>query len=175
MRIAIFLRGINIGSNSLSMAQLGQIAEQAGFRNPKTFLNSGNLLVDTQETADRVKSAMEEALVTHTGKTIYCLVRTQAQLEMLAAQPITVSQTHHHYVLLCDAPLFDALQQEYAQYPHGEGELFKRASGDDIHWVTPKGQTLEAFGGRILGDKRYKQHLTSRNINTLRRMLAALD
>jgi uncharacterized protein (DUF1697 family) len=46
-----FLRGINVGGNSLiKMADLKAAVERAGFENVKTYIQSGNLFVDTSET-----------------------------------------------------------------------------------------------------------------------------
>lgn len=49
-RYAAFLRGINIsGKNRVSMPVLKQVMEQAGYKEVVTYLNSGNILFQTEE------------------------------------------------------------------------------------------------------------------------------
>jgi uncharacterized protein (DUF1697 family) len=52
-------------------------------------------------------------------------------------------------------------------------KLVMRESG--MFWIVPKGSTLKSeFGSKVLGNKKYKSSLTSRNINTIQKIYKAI-
>lgn len=58
MRYILLLRGINVGGkNKVAMADLKQIAIDVGCQNVVTYINSGNLFLDLNETAEKLKAA----------------------------------------------------------------------------------------------------------------------
>lgn len=63
MKYVALLRGINVGGkNKISMAQLKQCLEKGGYLNVRTYINSGNILVESKLTAKRVESEIEEII-----------------------------------------------------------------------------------------------------------------
>jgi hypothetical protein len=53
---------------------------------------------------------------------------------------------------------------------HSEEESIKPLK-TDLLWIVAKGETLSSdFGSMVLGNKKYKEKLTSRNINTIERI-----
>lgn len=75
------LRGINVGGhNKLKMADLRDIATRAGFADPVTYLQSGNLVLPTvtNKPCD-VEAALASAIAKHTDLTIPVIVRTKRQ------------------------------------------------------------------------------------------------
>lgn len=57
------LRGINVGGrNRLAMADLRAIAADLGYRDIATYIQSGNLLFATEQTAARVGPELEAAI-----------------------------------------------------------------------------------------------------------------
>jgi uncharacterized protein (DUF1697 family) len=61
---AALLRGINVGkAKRLAMADLRRLTEESGFANPRTLLNSGNVVFDgPRAKAERVAAVLEEAI-----------------------------------------------------------------------------------------------------------------
>ncbi len=58
-----FLRGINVGGNNkVPMLQLKKCFEGLGFENVRTYINSGNVVFESNTTADRVTKQIEVAL-----------------------------------------------------------------------------------------------------------------
>ena len=59
----VLLRGINVGGkNKVSMAELRAILEGLGFSNVSTYIASGNVVLDSKQTAGKVAEAIEAAL-----------------------------------------------------------------------------------------------------------------
>lgn len=66
MRYLILLRGVNVGGkNTVSMRELRQVLETAGFTNVSTYINSGNILLDSPMHTKQVEQAIEALLPTH--------------------------------------------------------------------------------------------------------------
>jgi uncharacterized protein (DUF1697 family) len=59
----VLLRGINVGGrNKVPMADLRAVLEDLGFSNVSTYIASGNVLLDSDLSAAKVASKIEDAL-----------------------------------------------------------------------------------------------------------------
>lgn len=81
----ILLRGINVGGkNKVSMAGLRECLEGLGFRNVTTYIASGNVILESDKTADKVQALIEENLPKSfklDSDLIKILVLSRAQLQ----------------------------------------------------------------------------------------------
>lgn len=84
-----WLRGINVGKSvRLPMADLRTIAESCGFANPRTHLQSGNLVVTTDDDPAQVASDLEAAITTATPIAPAVITRSADELRAaIAANP----------------------------------------------------------------------------------------
>ncbi len=81
-----FLRGVNLGpSNKISMPELRAMAEEVGFADVATYINSGNLIVSSPKKAATVERDISEAIKKTFGHQIDVTVRTPAQLKKVLA------------------------------------------------------------------------------------------
>jgi uncharacterized protein (DUF1697 family) len=115
-----FLRAVNVGGHgNVSMARLKEFVAQLGFENPRTLLNSGNVLFSSdQRSAGDIEAVLErEADVRLTLKTDF-LVRSKDELaEVIAANPFpSMAERDPSHLLVMflkaapDAKAVDALQ-----------------------------------------------------------------
>lgn len=77
--VIVLLRGINVGGkNRLPMADLRAAAESAGYHDPTTYLQSGNLIVRGVATSKsgRVAAAIHDAIKASTGLDVPIITRT---------------------------------------------------------------------------------------------------
>ena len=59
----VLLRGINVGGkNKVSMAELKVGLEELGFTNVKTYINSGNVILDSKLTNKTIAKKIETIL-----------------------------------------------------------------------------------------------------------------
>jgi uncharacterized protein (DUF1697 family) len=59
----ILLRGINVGGkNKLSMAALKEALEELGCENVATYINSGNVILDSKKSAKAIEAEIEKVL-----------------------------------------------------------------------------------------------------------------
>lgn len=74
MRYILLLRGVNVGGkNKVSMSELKNELSEIGFNNVESYLNSGNLFFDSDDSLDAIKSLINSILETYTFNIPYVL------------------------------------------------------------------------------------------------------
>ncbi len=172
-KYAVLLRGVNVGKAQLKMADLKRMAEELGYGQVRTLLNSGNLVLQTKQSANQVKQALEKALTAHMSNPMYCIVRNLAEIEALIEAAGDEIAGYNQYILFCERPLYSELSQAYAEYGHQPPEGLKNL-GQEMLWVVRERETLQGFGSKVLGSARYRDQLTSRNLRTVRKLADAM-
>ncbi|MEU2117213.1 DUF1697 domain-containing protein [Streptomyces sp. NPDC016459] len=84
---AALLRGINVsGHRKVPMPELRAVLEGLGHRNVRTYLQSGNAVFTTDSTAgeDELTVTVEDAIESHFGFRVDCLVRDGDYLRAVA-------------------------------------------------------------------------------------------
>jgi len=171
VRYVILLRGVNVGGVTVKMIELRELLETLGYRDVKTVLASGNALVTSEASAASVKAEVEAALRERFGYDAWVhVLATDALRAIVGAYPFERGRDGwHDYVLfVLDA---DVKARILALDLDPASEL--AADGDGVvYWTVPKGDTLDSQLGKAIGKAAYKPHLTSRNVNTLEKLLA---
>lgn len=82
MKYLALLRGINVGGNNLiSMAELRRCLENAGFKNVSTYIQSGNVFLESQaRDLTRLTSSIETLLSAEFGYTALIVLVSADQL-----------------------------------------------------------------------------------------------
>ena len=79
------LRGINVGGKTtLSMASLREVAEALGYDDVATYIQSGNLVLRTSDSAPKVEKDLAAAIAELGGVQPAVMARTRSQLEKIA-------------------------------------------------------------------------------------------
>lgn len=178
--LAVFLRGINVGGIQIKMDALKTAFTELGFSGVQTILASGNVIVTPPDDANpaALKANIERELSRRFGYEAHVILRDSAAISAIlkAGQALTVPEDAHRYALLCDdAGLPAELQTLYDSMTHLPGEQFHPIDGEAL-WVVPKGSTLKsAFGDKVLGSKKFKPRLTSRNLQTIEKVHRLLN
>jgi uncharacterized protein (DUF1697 family) len=82
-----FLRGVNLGpTNKISMPQLRAMAEDLGYTDVATYINSGNLIISSPKKTAAVEREIAKAIKDTFGRPIDVTVRTQEQLKKILAE-----------------------------------------------------------------------------------------
>lgn len=77
----VLLRGINlVRTNRIAMAELRAALEDAGFRDVRTYLQSGNVVLSAQDSADRVVGDIHTLVKKRFGFDIAVLVRSRDEI-----------------------------------------------------------------------------------------------
>jgi uncharacterized protein (DUF1697 family) len=84
-RYVAFLRAINVGGNTiLKMADLKRMLESLGLENVQTFIQSGNVIFDSVESAGSLEAGIESQLAKALGSRVQVFVRTMKQVKAIA-------------------------------------------------------------------------------------------
>jgi len=165
-----FLRGVNLGpNNKISMPALRAMAEDLGYADVATYINSGNLIINSPKKAATVEREIADAIKDTFGRPIDVAVRTPAQLKkLLAENPYPDGDSSQVTVaFLTKAPAADAKQKVAAVAKDYEPFTF---SGQQVYVNYSQGigksKLAEKFSA-IIGVSS-----TVRNIRTLEKVLA---
>lgn len=140
-RVAVFLRGLNVGGHRVKMAHLRDVLEAAGFAEVETLLASGNVVLDPNgEPASRIESRIEAALEEDLGYAVPSFVRSLAELSAALEGPFAPGAEdgpdYARYVVFLkvevDAAvraIFEALPAERDSFGFGEREVHLLSRG----------------------------------------------
>ncbi len=169
MRYVALLRGINVGGNNMiKMETLRATFELLGFKNVKSYINSGNLAFDTSKTDDRkLAKKIHDAIHSEFGFDISVMVRSIAEIEEVVAWDPFAGQFESHkdvHVFFLNEQLTD--EQEALLLEQGnENEIFA-ILGRHVACLLKMHITDSAVGKGFI-DKKLKVQATGRNWRTV--------
>ena|SRR6187431_3246300 len=171
MRYVILLRGVNVGGVTVKMAELRELLTGLGYDEVKTVLASGNALATSDASASEVKAAVEGALKARFGyDAIVHVLTLDALRAAVDGYPFPRGRDgwHDYALFVSDTDVKAALLALDIDAAH------EQAAGGDgvVYWTVPKGDTLDSELGKAIGKPSFRPHLTSRNLNTLDKLLA---
>lgn len=174
-RHVLLLRAINVGQRQLPMAALRELAQSFGWRQPRTHLASGNLVVGLPEAPPQAARRLEAAVLEHFGFHSDVIVRSAAQWPVyLARNPLAeAAEAEPNRVMLLlanQAPAADALARLRERAAPGE----RIEAADDALWFhfaagAGSSKLTPSFIDRCVGAP-----ATSRNWRTVQALQALL-
>lgn len=175
----ILLRGVNVGGkNIVSMAALKQCLENLGFANVSTYIASGNVIVESNKPALKIKELIETALTksfTLDSKNIKVLVLSHKQLQAIVEHkpqgfgeyPV---KYHSDAIFLMDITPAEAIK---IFTPHEGVDKVWRGDGV-IYSERLSAKRTQSRLSKIMASPLYKS-MTIRNWNTTIKLLGILD
>lgn len=166
---AVFLRGINVGGRIVKMNDLKNCLEEAGFTNVKTFLQSGNVTLVTDQISGQARNDIQAALTQAFDYPAIVFVYAKEDLaQIVAGWPLGDAQPDvHRYVVFYDNDVvveaIESADTSTEQVKPGQNCLY---------WAVPRGNTLDSPFAKAINSAKNKNHVTVRNLNTLQKMLA---
>lgn len=185
-KLAVFLRGINVNGRMIKMDELRSVIQMLPYRDVRTVLASGNVLVTTDDEHPSLaehQDAIAAKLSTFFGYDATVVVKSAAQIQAILTEAAghIVPDGYHHYILLSQDDLpgqNNRLGEQLAvMFERCQKIGFERLILDQqgIYWLVPKGDTLHSeFGQKVLGQKAFRNVLTSRTVQTIQRVAVLL-
>jgi uncharacterized protein (DUF1697 family) len=150
------------------MADLRALALEVGLANPRTYIQSGNLVFDGGGTAPRAEATLEKAIAARFGFHVDVVVRTaKAWKGLVDSNPFpeaSVGEGSRVFLLLSKSPArADAARDLLAKATRGE-QIILTKSAVWGYYPSGMGQTklAPAFVDRAIGSK-----VTARNWRTV--------
>lgn len=169
-RWVALLRGVNVNGITIRSADLAAVFRDLGYDDVRTVLASGNVVFSAEGSLRGLQSSIEQALRDRFGYDAWIvLVPHDTLAAILGAFPFDSAEDRHDYVLfgsdqgalddlLADLTLDDSVEQ----VAPGTGV---------VYWSCPKGSSTDTFFAKRAGAARLKRTTTTRNANTLRKLL----
>lgn len=80
----VLVRGINVGGTGiLPMKDLTALCSGLGFQQVRTYIQSGNVICESNLSEEKARSCLEKALSARMGKPIGVMVRTPAEMRSI--------------------------------------------------------------------------------------------
>lgn len=171
------LRGINVGGNAkVPMARLKELFLAQGFTNVTTYINSGNVLFDTdKKDVLLLTGAIEHALKKEFGFPIPTLLRDEKTLRKVASlisSAYTNDVTQRTDVLF----LWGAFDRKstLTRLPTNPAVDRVQYVPGAVVWNIHRSDLRQSGMKKFIGTDVYK-HMTARNVNTVRKLVALMD
>lgn len=163
-----FLRGINVGNIRIKMIDLKNNFEKLGFKNVETYLQTGNVVYESEQDVAANKPRIEASLSQAFHYEAYVLLYEFEGLRQITmGYPFEREETHHAYVVFVN----DALaQNKLYQMAASSAEAIAMGNGV-LYWKVTKGESTDTPFAKMLAKTEYKAIITVRNINTLEKMM----
>jgi len=167
----ILLRGVMpTGKNKVPMARLRDVLARDGFGNVRTYIQSGNALVDTPLSTEEVEDRVHGLIKKHIGPDLAVVARTGAQLQKVVNEnPFTDGHdiSRVFFVSLKKAPSPAKCRALLAE-DFGEEKL--AIKGMAAYMYIPGSAARSKLSGGLL-EKKLGVSATARNFNTMTRLI----
>jgi uncharacterized protein (DUF1697 family) len=163
------LRGVNVGGNKrVEMARLRELMEELGYRDVRTYVNSGNVVFTGPS---RSEQQLETAIAKTFGFEVPVVLRSRDELaDIVQANPLreVANDAAKYLVVFCGAEAATNLDpKDFAP------ETF-RVRGREIYLWAPGGIGTSELAKR-LATKPLGAKSTARNWRTVEKLLALAD
>jgi len=165
------LRGVNVGGNFLKMERLRELCSELGFKNARTYVQSGNVIFESAGSHGQCLKRLKGKLAGETRLPVAVVVRTASDLRrILAGNPFLkrrgIDPSKLHVTFLGSAAA-KAASQTLSAVDAGDDEF--RMAGAEIYLHCPNG-----YGQTKLSNTRIEKLLsltaTTRNWNTVNKL-----
>lgn len=169
-KIAI-LRGINVGGNrKILMADLKSVCAQLGWINVQSYIQSGNLIFESEQKNSELETSLQAAILEHFGHDVPVIVRTHQELQQsIQNNPFLTDQADISQLLLTflkehpDKDLIDSLQNP------SDTDQYKLQGKDIFLFCTGKYHTSKLTNQFF--EKKLKVVATTRNWKTVMKLI----
>lgn len=170
MQILIaFLRGVMpSGKNAVKMADVRNVLGNNGFTDVRTWIQSGNIALQTPLDAAGTSAKIRQLLQAHLNVDLAVVVKSRAQLQaVLDGNPFAGAQydIKRVFFTLCNDPLPEAHPLNRQDF--GEAKLLIRTQA--AYMYIPSDASRSKLGNVFL-EKQLAASLTTRNFNTISKM-----
>ncbi len=171
------LRGINVGGHKkVKMARLRELMEELGYRDVRTYVQSGNVVFSgPDEHPARLARKLETQLAATFGFEVSVVVRSRDELaEIIAANPLrdVATDPARHLVIFLAADV-DPARVAGVDPADFAPEAFHVRDREVYLWA-PEG-LRDSRLHKALAEKRLGVSATARNWRTVERLLALAD
>ena len=171
------LRGINVGGkNIIRMADLRAAFEDAGYTAVSSYIQSGNVLFESDKPPTTLESDIETMLENRLGLSLVVVVRSHRQLRDVIDQAPdgfgAAPGIHHSDVIFLKAPLSSRQALQAVDPRDGVDQVWP---GSGVLYFSRLSERLSQSRMNRIARTSHYQNMTIRNWKTTTRLLGLLD
>jgi uncharacterized protein (DUF1697 family) len=169
MKYVAFLRAINVGGHAIiKMTDLKQMFESAGLQNVQTYIQSGNVIFESEQKEDSLSKQLEQRLEKAAEYKIHLFVRTMREVRSIAERPpFEAKGDETVFVALLDKkPTKEAQQTMLALKSDTDDFAFQ---GRELYHV--RRDRERSIVSNTLIEKTLKMPATTRNLTTIKKIV----
>jgi uncharacterized protein (DUF1697 family) len=176
-RYVALLRGINVGGRNLvGMKDLRTAMEGHGLHNVSTYIQSGNVLFETDAARDSLETEIEATLEKAFGVPLVVVLRSHRQLQNVIDQAPegfgTDPDTYYSDAVFLKAPLTSKQVMSMVELRDGVDQAWPGAGV--VYFARLGAQRTKSKMSKIVGKPEYKQ-MTIRSWTTTVKLAALLN
>ena len=168
----ILLKGINVGGHKkVPMADLRELLTKSGFENVKTYIQSGNVILQSSEKKlVNIEATIKKSILEYFGFEVSVLVMMRSDLKrVFEDSPFSEDEKKASYfIMLHNTPEKELVK--VASEKVYEGEAYKIIK-DCIYYYSAKGFGQAKFNANFF-ERKLKTFATARNYNTMVKLLS---
>ncbi len=170
------LRGINVGGNArVEMSRLKQAFERIGLANVTTYINSGNVIFQSDKDTKELVTAIENEIKNEFGLDVPVVIRSLKQMQVVStALPVSWlnnSEVRTDVLFLWEDVATPDIMNQIVTRP--EIDNVKYIDGTILWHVTRPNQTKSGLL-KVIGTPLYKR-MSVRNANTVRKLCELME
>lgn len=175
MKYVALLRGINVGGNSsVKMSELKEVFEKIGFTNVITYINSGNVIFESDEKGIKKLTNIVEALLEKNFFPIKTIVISHDDLQTIVThvpQSWKKENLRKYVAFLKESVKPNDVIRE-VQLKEGIDFIDK---GSGVVYLSTKMEGLTKSNFPKLIQKKIYKDMTMRNFNTVQKLLTLME
>lgn len=174
MKYLALLRGINVGGkNAVSMTKLKEVLEQHGNKNVKTYINSGNILFESERNKKELEKEVE-ALLKKEFFPIDIVVLSNKDMQQIVEK---VPHSWHKedlrkYIAFLKSPATPDEMIKETQLKEGVDFVDK---GPGVVYMSTKMEGITKTHFPKLATKPIYKKITMRNMNTVEKLFSLME
>ena len=168
----VLLKGINVGGHKkVPMAELRELLSKSGFKNIKTYIQSGNIILQTLEDCTlKIEETIKKTILNHFGFEVSVLVKTPQQLSYIFNNsPFSEAEKKASYfIMLHDIPNSDLVKMTSQKvYKDETYQIINNC----IYYFSETGFGKAKFNVAYF-ERNLKTFATVRNYNTMLKLVS---
>lgn len=173
MRYIVLLRGVMpTGKNKLRMADLRDVLAEAGYKKVQTYIQSGNVILESDRGKATLSEHIHQVIKEKLGPDLTIVVKTIPEFEQIIDENPFKSEKYSNRVTFCamyQGEIDEQLKRKVESVSfEGEHIIFGVHA---LYYYLPNGAHGAKVSNNFL-ERKLKSRLTSRNQNTMEKLLA---
>lgn len=176
MQVTALLRGVMpSGRNSIpKMSYLSEILSDCGFKNVQTYIQSGNILLDTDLSFSETATKIHNIILEKIGADLSVIIKTKAQFETAVKEnPFDDKYDHSRIHLVFTNDLINKDKLTAVKNTKFFGEIFREGS-ECLYMYLPKNAEKKKLNNNFL-ERQLKITSTTRKLNVIQHLYDMLD